>query len=235
MNKFLVILFISTITYSQTVKGIITVNPKHAIGDNTELSEMAKKPMYHSYIYSNKISKQELISKEETIIDTILVQYEDHKELTQETTKALIKSNKIIYFKNFETNIYRLENSRKNRYLVTENTSIKDEIPNYEWVLATDTLTVAGYACKKATTERVLFGRKQHITAWYSDDIPINDGPMAFNGLPGLILQIEIDENNIIKFEKLKFLKEDTEIIEPKNEVPFLSINQYQLKAMNRN
>lgn len=231
----LITFFLSSFCYSQTVKGIISINPKKAVGDETELSEKAKKTMYHSYMFSNKISIQELISEEKTSIDTIIVEHEEVKGLTKETTKALIKSNKIIIFKDYTNSIIRYETSRKNRYLITENTSIKDSIPTFKWILSDDTLTVAGYLCKKAITERILFGRKQNITAWYSEEIPFNDGPSDFNGLPGLILQIEIDDNNVIKFEKLKFLKESTKIISPKNEAPMLSINQYQLKLMNKN
>ena len=229
------ILLLSSFSFSQTIKGIISINPKKGVGDETVLSEKARQPMYNSYLYSKKISSQELISKEETTIDTIIVHHEENKELKMETTKAVIRPFVLLRFKDYNANIYRLESSRKNRYMSTENISIKDDIPTFKWVLSTDTLTVAGYLCKKATTSRIIMGRKQNLTAWYCDEIPINDGPMEFNGLPGLILQVNIDDNNIIKFEKLKFLKEDTVISSPKNEAPMLSINQYYLKMMNKN
>jgi GLPGLI family protein len=233
---YILLLIYSFSSHAQTIKGIITTNPKKSIGDETVLSDKAKKPFIYSYIYSNKISLQELISEETTTIDTIIVHHDEHKELKMETTKALIRPFKTIHFKDYKSNTYRFESSRKNRYLDTENTSIIDKIPSYDWVLSKDTLIVTGYICKKATTDRTLFGRRQHITAWYCDEIPINDGPMAFNGLPGLILQIEIGEMNVIKFEQLKFFKDETvQIKEPKNEAPLLSINEYQLQVMNKN
>lgn len=233
MYRLLFFLLLSNLTYSQTLKGIITSNPKKGIGDETTLTKEAKQPMFYSYVFSDRTSKQELISKEETTIDTIIVHHEEYKELKMETTKSLIKPHKTIHFKDYKSNVYRFESSRKNRYLVTENTSIKDTIPVYKWKLTNDTLSVAGYTCKKATTARVL-GRKQNITAWYCDEIPINDGPMDFSGLPGLILQIEIDDLNVIKFEKLKFIKEEnTEIKEPENKVEMLTIKQYITKMIN--
>ena len=236
MKRLLYLLFfISTLSFSQTIKGIITVNPKKGVGDETVLSEKAKKPIYYSYTYSNKTSIQEIISKEETTIDTVTVHHEENKELTMETTRAIIRPFKSIHFKDYNSNTYRFESAKKNRYMSTENISLKDEILTYNWTTSTDTLTVAGYLCKRATASRMMMGTKQNITAWYCDEIPINDGPSNFNGLPGLILQIEIDKNNIIKFEKLKFLKEDTVISSPKNEAPMLSINQYYLKMMNKN
>ena len=228
------LLLLSSFSFSQTIKGIITVNPKKGVGDETVLSEKAKKPIYYSYTYSNKVSIQEIISKEGTTIDSISVHHEENNELKMETTRATIRPFKSIHFKDYNSNIYRFESAKKNRYMATENISLKDEILTYDWTTSTDTLTVAGYVCKKATASRIMMGRKQNITAWYCDEIPINDGPSNFNGLPGLILQIEIDKNNVIKFEKLKFLKEDTKISSPKNESPMLSINQYYLKMMNK-
>jgi len=43
-----------------------------------------------------------------------------------------------------------------------------------------DTLTVAGYVCQKATC---LF-RGRDYTAWFSNDIPISNGPWKFGGFP---------------------------------------------------
>ena len=236
MKKTLYLLFlVSTFTFAQTIKGIITNSPLKGIGDATELSEKAKKVMYFSYVYSKKTSRQELISKEETTIDTVIITHDEYKDIKKETTKAVIRSFKTIYFKDYNEDIYRLESSRKNRYMTTEHISIKDKIEQFNWVLSKDTLNVAGYLCKKATATRIINNRKQNLTAWYSDALPINDGPTGFNGLPGLILQVEIDNNTLIKFEKLKFFKENSTITTPKNEAPLLTIKQYYRKAMLKN
>ena len=55
------------------------------------------------------------------------------------------------------------------------------------WKLSDETKTVCGYTCRKATATF----RRRAWTAWYATDIPVNDGPWKFGGLPGLILQIE--------------------------------------------
>ncbi|WP_366944332.1 GLPGLI family protein [uncultured Formosa sp.] len=113
--------------------------------------------------------------------------------------------------------------------------SIKDHIPSFNWILQNETQTILGYTCKKATAERIMGVRKQHITAWYTEDIPINDGPKDFNGLPGLILQVNTNNNVLIKFEKLKYSKDtNTEIEAPKNESELISIKGYQLQMMNK-
>jgi GLPGLI family protein len=56
--------------------------------------------------------------------------------------------------------------------------------------------TIAGIQCYKATTQ---YGGRTYI-AWYSPQIPINDGPYIFHGLPGLITKVE-DSQKWYKFE----------------------------------
>jgi hypothetical protein len=54
---------------------------------------------------------------------------------------------------------------------------------------------------------------------------------MDYNGLPRLIMQIEIGTNAIVKFEKL-IIKNDLEnsIEEPKNKSKMLTIAEYESK-----
>jgi GLPGLI family protein len=54
------------------------------------------------------------------------------------------------------------------------------------WKLYDDTLTVTGYLCQKAECSF----RGRDYTAWFTVDIPVDNGPWKFGGLPGLILRI---------------------------------------------
>ena len=76
------------------------------------------------------------------------------------------------------------------RYVYTETK------PKFDWSFSSDTLTVLGYLCKKATCSF----RGRDYTAWYAPDIPLSDGPWKFNGLPGLILKVE-DSDRDYSFE----------------------------------
>lgn len=77
-----------------------------------------------------------------------------------------------------------------------DNFKYEEPLPDMQWQLSNDTLTVCGYLCKKATTAF----RGRDYTVWYTREIPVSDGPWKFNGLPGLILKA-IDEQKHFSFE----------------------------------
>lgn len=76
------------------------------------------------------------------------------------------------------------------RYKCTEkNTS-------QQWNITSDTLTVLGYLCQKATSSF----RGRDYEAWFTPEIPVNDGPWKLYGLPGLILKAK-DTEDLFSFE----------------------------------
>jgi GLPGLI family protein len=97
-----------------------------------------------------------------------------------------------------------------------------EEIPDFAWTIKNDTLTVAGYLCQKATCTF----RGYNYTAWFAQEIPINNGPWKFSGLPGLILKI-YDEDNSHVFECIG-------INYDKNEFSITSYNYGNYKKIKR-
>ncbi len=55
-----------------------------------------------------------------------------------------------------------------------------------QWEVADSTKTILGYECLMART--AYHGRDW--TAWFAPEIPVQDGPWKFTGLPGLILMV---------------------------------------------
>jgi GLPGLI family protein len=62
----------------------------------------------------------------------------------------------------------------------------------FNWNILNDKQKIGEYSTQKATTE---FGGRKW-TAWFSTDLPFQDGPYKFFGLPGLIVKIEDDQKN---------------------------------------
>ena len=94
---------------------------------------------------------------------------------------------------------------------------IKDSLPKLKWVMDGETKQIGNYMCFKATATKTVpdvafgFGRGSNdaendqnktkdiaITAWYTLQIPINQGPGDYWGLPGLILEVSADRTTIL-------------------------------------
>jgi GLPGLI family protein len=73
---------------------------------------------------------------------------------------------------------------------VFENTyNIQDSLRKAEWKITSDTRTIAGFECRKATT---ILMDSVFVFAFYTDQIVPRGGPESFAGLPGMILGIAI-------------------------------------------
>ncbi|PTX62961.1 GLPGLI family protein [Kordia periserrulae] len=75
----------------------------------------------------------------------------------------------------------------------------KESKKSIPWKITTETKTINGFKCQKATTSYA--GRD--YTAWFSNEIPITDGPYKFYGLPGLIVKIsDAKEHYVFELKK---------------------------------
>ena len=71
-----------------------------------------------------------------------------------------------------------------------------DPIGKLNWTIEPDTAVFFDYPCQKAS----LRFRGRNYEAWFAPQIPINDGPWKFFGLPGLILKVK-DTDGQFDFE----------------------------------
>lgn len=60
----------------------------------------------------------------------------------------------------------------------------EEETPDFAWTILDETREIGGYNCQRA--ECTFRGRKWY--AWFTQEIPVSDGPWKLGGLPGLIL-----------------------------------------------
>ena len=78
----------------------------------------------------------------------------------------------------------------------TPNFRYEDDLSDMKWEIKKDTATILSYSCQKAITEF----RGRTWEAWFTSEIPINNGPWKFGGLPGLIMKIS-DSQHYFVFE----------------------------------
>lgn len=64
-----------------------------------------------------------------------------------------------------------------------------------QWMTKKETKEIIGYTCQKATTHF----RGRTWTAWYTTNIPVQEGPWKLWGLPGLILEA-YDTDSLYRF-----------------------------------
>jgi GLPGLI family protein len=69
---------------------------------------------------------------------------------------------------------------------------IEDTMQTQNWQVQNDLKEIAGHICMKAFFHDTL--RMQKITAWFAQDIPLSGGPERFCGLPGLIMEVDIND-----------------------------------------
>lgn len=88
------------------------------------------------------------------------------------------------------------------------------------WKIEDESKVINGYNCQKAITK---YGKKD-ITAWFTTEIPISEGPYTFKGLPGLVVEA-YDNKDYFHF-KLSGLKKGVKL--PIENVPFSISTTYE-------
>lgn len=119
---------------------------------------------------------------------------------------------------------------------------VKDKLKEYEWELSSETKNIGNYTCYKATytteventTMSMVNGETKETTtketivttSWYTTQIAISNGPKDYQGLPGLILEINDGKNTIVCVEII-LNPEDAEKIEEPTKGKVVSLKKY--------
>ncbi|MEM6344406.1 MAG: GLPGLI family protein [Bacteroidota bacterium] len=67
---------------------------------------------------------------------------------------------------------------------------INGDMPSYEWKITSEQKTFEDYVLMQATFE----DSTRKIVAWFCPQIPVSGGPDAFTQLPGLVLEVDIND-----------------------------------------
>ena len=99
--------------------------------------------------------------------------------------------------------------------LLGRNYVLEDSLYTPEWKILNDMKEVAGHVCMNAFWEDTL--KQQKITVWFALDMPVPAGPERFSGLPGIILEVDINDGALlISANRIELKKLDKELDLPK-------------------
>lgn len=137
-----------------------------------------------------------------------------------------------ILYKNLAENRFANQNEMFSKQFL-----IKDSIASREWKLEKETKNIGQYSCFKATytyerepmrmrtsgtdaetdstDEEEVEMETITVTAWYTPQIPVKNGPGNYDGLPGLILEIGDGELSILCSKVVFNPKNGLDIKEP--------------------
>ena len=143
-------------------------------------------------------------------------------------------------YKNVKTNTFA-----QNQDFYGKQFLVKEDLQKLNWKIGTETKQIGNYTCFKATCIRTDFDvswydfswdklRKANaekensnlntettpedmvnIEAWYTPMIPVNQGPGDYWGLPGLILEISVNNTTLLCFKIVMNPEEKTKIEAP--------------------
>jgi GLPGLI family protein len=200
-------LFFLTISYSQ--KGIVKYTAELNIEHKKEfIEEMKKKKGVSMFMKQRVINNYKNAEPDfyELHFNENESYYFKDKSLEKETSGMGSKAGRFPYYTNLTT-----------EQLIEENVSfgyVQHE--PLEWETTNQTKTIDKVKCYKATTTETLYSRQGHyydreVVAWFAPDISVEFGPKYYNGLPGLVLEIERKEF-IIKATHIDLSVEESEL-----------------------
>lgn len=91
---------------------------------------------------------------------------------------------------------------------------MEDTIKQREWIITGSKREIAGYECRQAMWQA---NDSTRIYAWYANELAASFGPETFNGLPGVMLGLAIEDGGVVYFAKeIRPLGTDIEKEKPK-------------------
>lgn len=254
MKVFAVLLVFSTLASAQDFTGIATYKTKRKIDiqmDSTQMNsemhqkmmDMLKKQFEKTFILT--FNKEESIYKEEEKLGA--------PQMGGMQMVVVNTGGSDVLYKNTKEERFTNQNDVFGKIFL-----IKDQLEKEDWQFEADTKNIGEYTCYKATITREqaklvggisvngdkdLSQEKEPemetvtVTAWYTPQIPVNNGPAKYFGLPGLILEVNDGSETIICSKLVLNPADKVEISEPKkgkevNQEEFDKIMEKKLKEM---
>lgn len=126
-----------------------------------------------------------------------MVPVEEYLESDENDLRFIPDTSMQIYIDSSNAKLFSMEHSLSGKVFY-----VLDSLYPMQWFVSEDTMSIGKIKCKKATCDF----RGRHYTAWYSEEIKFSYGPWKMGGLPGLIVDLQDeDENLIIKMDSITY------------------------------
>ena len=229
------LLFVTSIVTAQDFQGKATYKSQRKINielDSTQINSemhqnmmaMLKKQFQRTHILT--FNKEASLYKEDE-------QLEAPQPAGMQMVMVNIGGSDLLY-KNIKEQRFTNQNESFSKLFL-----IKDKLEELDWELNNETKFIGDYKCYKATLKRevevVTSGisvngdkdldtdeneepemREVTVVAWYTPQIPVNNGPANYHGLPGLILEVNDGSTTIICSKIVLNPEKKVTIVEPK-------------------
>ena len=250
-------LFFTSLIYAQDFKGIATYKSQRKMNvemDSTHMNDDMQKQMMamlkkqFEKEYTLEFTNHESIYKEA-----------ENLEAPSNTSSGGIQimvagdgAGDVLY-KNLSENRYANQSDLFGKMFL-----IQDKLEQPEWNLEKETKNIGQYTCFKATYKRMVRSsgvmrmtvnsneepeesevgeEEQTVTAWYTLQIPVKNGPGNYFGLPGLILEINDGSESILCSKIVINPKGNVNVEEPNkgkkvNQEEFEAIMEKKMREM---
>lgn len=229
-----IVMLISTSIIAQDFQGIATYKSHRKMDiqlDSTQMnSDMHKRMMammkkQFEKTYNLSFTKEESLFKEEEQLEA--------RQPQGMMVVMVDAGGSDVMYKNTKEKRYTNQNESFSKLFL-----IKDKLEDIDWKLGSETKNIGDYTCYKATFTREVEVRESGIsvngdkdldidaepkmeeitiTAWYTPEIPVSAGPRNYQGLPGLILEVDDGRGGTLICSKVVLNPEKPiEIKEPK-------------------
>lgn len=206
---FYMVFLISTGIMAQTKEGVVIYERKQNMHRSANEEMRAMIPEFN-------ISKQMLLFTEQQSLYKALPEDEAPDPFNNKSGAVIMLGGR-----SSETYVHFGENRKvKATEIFGEAFLITDTINKHNWKLVDETKTIAGHLCKKAVTTtksvrqtvRISAAGKEpdkvntptpkpediEVVAWYAVDLHSSAGPENYMGLPGVVLEVDVDNNGIV-------------------------------------
>lgn len=223
---FLILLFCPALVFSQPMEGRIRyLVTRHWTKMMSHLDYMSKQSRERaSYMWGNR---SEWKTYSNLFFNETQTKFENSEEKAEPDAEGGYAWRKEVFFIKRD---FANQTQFDGRTILGKTYLVEDSVVTPKWKILNDLKEVAGHVCMKATLTDTM--RKQRIVAWFAQDMPHNGGPESFFGLPGMILEIDVNDGAMVLTADLIEMKKLTNELDTPAKLKGKKIKQVEYEKL---